>query len=452
MKLRLTGLTVLLSAVLILASMSSGACPYPPRQTAQTVNVGELVSPALACANVAPYVVIIGNGAGTSTTCYSPPATSGSFSFRVEVDLGPGCPFEDYITFDGSVAPYGNVLPRYQVYSVWYSVPGSGTTSTKNTVQYGSSYTASINTTNSSTWSLATTVALTSGGGLFGLIGTSNSPSSTWTEQQGTNNTAIVSTTEANNLTLTASTTGIGLDHTQDVIWVWLNPCVEEAITASDVVVTGICYDSTDPSNGPDYYPLTVGQLQQLAAGVSPADVTPSVDVDRVNRTWNTTTGPLTVADYSSILEADPFVADPTLEPCAAGSSGCATSRWSIALQPGSTDAQATFNYALGQLATQYQVVATTTNTAGQTASDMHSTSFSVNGEVDFFDLVYASVKITNVYTTTNMASSSTTNMNTQTATIVVAGPPNSSDYTGPTLFSVWKDNVYGTFAFYGVE
>ncbi len=360
-------------------------------------------------------------------------STPGAFSIQVAFSYEPSCPEELYeVTFTGTYGYSGSVLPKYQVLSVYYAPPGA-----KSNALYGSSYTQSTNNAFSNTFSVANnvSVAVTD---IFGISGDSVTAAYGWSESSTTSDSIAVTTTTSESLEIPGpSSSQDGIDHTQDLVYVWLNPAVSVNVVPGASVpieVTAVNYDSTDPDQGVDAYALSVADLQVLAAGGTP----PGVDMTRLARSWSPT-GALTPADYQDILSADPFATNPNFNP--------ATSNRFDSLEQ-------TINYTPadsgGQPITSiYNSSYSTTSTAGQSATDSHSVEVAVAGTVAV-SYIKLDLKAQTTWTWTNTWSSTQTSTAGQTANFTIVSPLPTDGYTGPTAIGVYKDNVYGTFMFYG--
>ena len=359
----------------------------------------------------------------------------GPFSIPVGFNYQPSCPGEIYqVTFTGTYGYTTSVLPRYQILSVYYAPPGA-----KSNVTYGSNYTQSTNNSFSNTFSVANQVTV----GVSSIFGKNNGSASVavgWSESQTTSNSIAVSTTTSESLQVPGPLSSKnGIDHTQDIIYVWLNPALTVHVvpgTSVPIDVVAVNYDDADPDQGMDIYPLSVGDLQALAAGGSPV----GVDMTRLARAWSPT-GALTPANYQDILAADPFTTNPNFNP--------ATSNRFDSLEQ-------TINYTPaesgGQPITQaYNSSYTTTSTAGQSATDQHSVQVAVSGSVPLgVSTLELDLKAQTTWTWTNTWSTTQTSTTGQTANFSIVSPLPADGYTGPTAIGIYKDNVYGTFMFYG--
>lgn len=325
-----------------------------------------------------------------------------------------------------------SLLPRFQVLSVYYAPPGA-----KSTATYGSSFMQSTNNSFSNTFSVANLVSV--GVSSIAPKGNSGTVAVGWSQSSTTSDSIAVSTTTSESLQIPGpAKSKNGIDHTEDLIYVWLNPgiTVDYLSGASvPIVISSMNYDSSDPDQGMDIYPLSVANLEILAAGGSPT----GVDMTRLARAWSPT-GALVPSDYKSILAADPFATNASYNP--------ATGNRFDSLEQ-------TINYTPADsngnpITTAYNSTYTTTSTAGQSATDSHSVEVSVAGSIPINTYVEVDLKAQTTWTWTNMWSTMQTAAKGQTANFSIVSPLPTDGYTGPTAISVYKDNCYGTFMFYG--
>ena len=187
----------------------------------------------------------------------------------------------------------------------------------------------------------------------------------------------------------------------------------------------------------PREYPLSVAQLTILAAGGIPT----GVDMSRLDRGWSAS-GALTPSDYATILAADPFVANPSFNPSTDATHRFDAIGQTINYTPAGTGGQ--------PLVTQYNSSYQTTSTSGKTATNSYSVSVSLFGSMPWGDFVKGKFNASSTWKWTDMWGSSLTNSNTQSANFSITSPLPTDGYTGPTAITVWKDNVYGSFMFFG--
>jgi hypothetical protein len=91
----------------------------------------------------------------------------------------------------------------------------------------------------------------------------------------------------------------------------------------------------------------------------------------------------------------------------------------------------------------------TTTDGTGGTDTRQVGFSLDVSAKGGFLVSLSADLKTSTTLTWTHKYSSLNTQKVGQNASWSVTGPAASANYTGPTLFDVYQDNVYGTFMFY---
>jgi hypothetical protein len=239
-------------------------------------------------------------------------------------------------------------LPKYEVLTVVYAPPGSASS-----VTYGnSSLVGSSNsfvTSNSSTVTESTST--TTGFSLFGFgSSTTTTDNSGWTDAYQNSSSLSVQTTNGNSVTTSGPvSSALGVNHDNDVIYIWLNPVVMASAPNANqstgpipLTWSGLEFNSCDltdiddPVNAqqavngcdPNQYPFPdivgipvwclknpyyPGQscAQWLAFTSRPWDISPWGG--STNGTSGTPVAPppgpmLTLQDYADILQADPFV------------------------------------------------------------------------------------------------------------------------------------------------
>ena len=344
------------------------------------------------------------------------------------------------------VGQSGWVRPKYLVVGLTYAPPGS-----KSTAVYSNGFVNGTSQSNMSTFiSTVTTKEVdTFGFGIKGVVSGSatDTESSTYTQEQDNTNSITIAETNATGLTVPGpASSGLGVDHDYDTIYVWLNPEVFMEAFNSVVVTNGYGWDARDTISGVDVVQLTVGQLE----GTQP--ITNQDYLDRLARTWDTSLGGLNSTDFADILHADPFAANPSFNPKDDTSGRYELPESGNPPQP--TDL--IFNYipvppggqATGQT---YSSSYTATSATGKTAKDTHSVTYSFDSKagVSFVWIVQEEMSEDDTYTYTNQSSQTVTSGTTQSANFTIYPPLSTDNYPGPTGIQVWKDNVYGTFVFY---
>jgi hypothetical protein len=339
----------------------------------------------------------------------------------------------------------GWIRPKYQVVGLTYAPPGS-----KSTATYTNGFLSGTSTSSTASFNVNVLEKLTVSTGftLFGVLNgdATQTFSAGWIQQQDNSSSITVMQKESTGLIVPGpASSGVGVDHDYDEVYVWLNPDAFLEITSNLVNVGAYGYDARDTVTGMDVMPLTVGQLK----GTQPI----SADAQaRLNRTWDSSLGALTSADFQQILKADPFATNPSFNP-----NTDASGRYELP-EIGSPPAPTNliFNYVPlppgGQATGQpYTSDYSSTSVAGRLAKDTYSVGYSIDGSASAAFLAAVSTKSSSsvTYTYSNQWSSSVTSGTTQSANFTIYPPLASDNYTGPTAIQVWKDNVYGTFMFY---
>jgi hypothetical protein len=339
----------------------------------------------------------------------------------------------------------GWVRPKYQVVGLTYAPPGS-----RSTANYTNGFMNGTSTKHTASFTSDTkvTVQVTTGGGLFGIVGGTQTQtySEGWNQQKDSNTSLTISQQTSNGLIVPGpASSAAGVDHDYDTIYVWLNPEIFMMVFPTAVTVGGYGYDVRDPVTGMDVIPLTVGQLR----GVQP--ITPNAWA-RLNRTWDSQTGGLTSVDFQTILQANPFAVNPAYNP-----NTDPTRRYELPLSGNPPlPANLILNYVPappgGQPTGQtYNSSYSNTSEVGKSAKHSYSVTHSVDnaGSVDFFIKFDLKLTAANTLTYANQWSSAVTAGTSQSANFTIYPPFAADNYVGPTAIQVWKDNVYGTFMFY---
>lgn len=96
-----------------------------------------------------------------------------------------------------------------------------------------------------------------------------------------------------------------------------------------------------------------------------------------------------------------------------------------------------------------YQTTSQNGKTVESTSTTQLGWSVDFTIGVCFFVCSRTSITDQNTYTSKYSTTTETTNQTTSTASYSIVGPQLSDNYQGPTTYNVYKDNVFGTFAFY---
>ena len=330
----------------------------------------------------------------------------------------------------------GAIFPKYQVLGVDYAPPGS-----RSNVSYSASFTRGGSTSITNSFNDQTSVTVSQSGKFnIGSYGAELSTSITGLYSQGNDSTTGNSwsvTTTGGDIIYGPASSSVGIDHNYDVIWVWLNPAVNLTLTGpASITWGGYAFNPADPVNEMDVIPLYVYELKNPS--LIPANV-----AARLARTWDPALGGLTAADFATILESNPYVTNPSYDP-----NTDTTGRFSLMVGQ-------TFNYVPAIPGAQpiTQTFMSTAQSGSNTANGSQvtrSVSMTIGGSATLLSKVSVELKNTQTYTSTTKA---TTNDSTaETATLSITGPLASDNYTGPTAIQIWRDNVYGSYMFFGVH
>lgn len=228
-------------------------------------------------------------------------------------------------------------FPKYKIMGVVYAPPGSSSF-----VTYGYSNmvgsTDTMSTTNATTNTNSISVTAEGGIPVFGGSVTYDF-SDGWTTSSQHSNSLAIQTTQGNSIsTMGPISSSLGVDHDNDVIYIWLNPVLSgtPATATTPLNWSGLASNSCDPNN--HSFPLTI---DQAVSGCDPNQF-PYPDIVGIpvwclknpfnpdqscaqwlpytSRSWDISPWPLdantnlplgpglTMRDYADILQADPFV------------------------------------------------------------------------------------------------------------------------------------------------
>lgn len=333
----------------------------------------------------------------------------------------------------------GTMTPKYIVIGVLYSPPGSASS-----VSYTQS--SALGTSSSITDTFTTNTSVSASLGLSvpfskGVTGSvTGSVSDQWTEQADSTSTYTVNKKSSASIAAAGPlSSAIGIDHDYDRILVWLNPKVNISVgtITTTLLWNGYAFDSNDPyfSANPDIVELSLFCLKN-----------PFLDPDctannyRTSRSWDTTSGlgGLTLDDYKKIASRDPFYANPSYDPDSDSSSRFTNTGQTVDYTPAAPgDSASSWSGSYS-----YE----TTSESGQDAVDSYQVSYSIDAGLK--SVITADLKGTSSTTWTNKWSNTQTDIAGQSAAYSITGPVATDNYTGPTGFEVWQDNVYGTFMF----
>ena len=370
----------------------------------------------------------------------SVPIGNCTLTFSASIDDPYG---QAYISCATPTVISGYINPKYVVLSVLYSPPGSDSY-----VEYGNSVTNGTSTSieKSFNGSNSFSVSLTASTGIFGLLSGSvtNTQSTTNTQvQDSSSSIAILKSTSKD--TYVFGPPHDGLDHSYDQVAIWLNPVVNLSFSSGNLQQAGYDFDLSDTCYCMDVVYLTIREL------LNPSLIDDPNTLLSLKRSWspNLADGSspgLTSADLLAIAASDPYSNPsyiPTMEPdpdndgsvCSTDGRFCQADNSNVPYTQG--------------IDQDFMQTSSTTDTRGQSATDKHQVSYSIDTTVKaaFLASLSASIKNTNTLTWTNEWTSETSSMVGQTSDAHIVGPADYS-YSGPTEFCIYTDNVYGTYMF----
>jgi len=381
--------------------------------------------------------------------------------------------------YNGPAPVYGYVSPKYLVIGVQYAPPGS-----HSNVTYTNSTTTGTSTSFSSSFTNAQTESISYGftaGEIFGVFADEPNVAFTATasggfsqETDSMNSISINSTQSESSGIPGPSSDYVGVEHSQDIITVWLNPVLVFGLLPSNVNTVQLLantYDLVDPISGDsgqiDTVSLTLAQWQ------NPSLIPPFTLNTILARGWESTladgTGPgLTTSDFSDIAASDPF-SNSAYNPTFNTTTHCSTDgRFCAApLSDGQSDISYQQPNPGGQptpktWSQSFQVIAS--QNAGY--KDTHTVGYSLdakltNGFLTDWINATADLKNSDKLTWVNSFSATSTNTTNQSAMFSITGPacvvPTGSTtcnpvYTGVTEFELFEDTVYRTFTFFPAQ
>jgi hypothetical protein len=306
------------------------------------------------------------------------------------------------------------------------------------------------------------TASITAGFSLFGLFKESTTFNSSVQLSQETDTSTSVALSETTSMSTTIrgpASSAVGLDHDEDIIWVWLNPAIGLNIdsTGTNFTWTGYAFDQNDPAGTTDIIGIPVKYLDGHAP--MPSNIADVLARRWAPRTLCTSADPacgldgtkdpgLDAADLAAILQADPFsnpsyvINVPSGGSCTADGRFCRTTNPNLQYSPPPPG---------GQPVTQmYSMQHQATATQGQGAMDTRAVTIGTQGDVagSFFVSLKAHLNVADTLTFTNKWNATSSSQVGQTASASITGPSSNDNYTGPVEFDIFQDNIYGTFMF----
>jgi hypothetical protein len=404
------------------------------------------------------------------------------------------CPCYNSPNFGGyasNVGAMGHMNPKYVVLGVTYAPPGH-----LGTVTYGNSTMVGTTSTNSNSFKSAYSVsvsikgctgAINTGGAIFGFSGgvcVTGTQSSGYSQQSVNSNSIAVQ----NMVSLQNKTTGTPDDfhpvnHDYDLVWVWLNPVTIFSVWSdvNNIEWNGYGFDMTDQP-AMDVWPVALGYLNgdfkrtdgsPCYATDSTCDAQDAQVLSRswaTNQTWPTGEGPaVSLNDLANIAKADPWGNNPAYAIQLGTASPPTTTDGRFTIVPVNGSNSQSFDYkqaapgngaGLTQTYTNQNTV-TNTVTSGNNYEYQEAVGIEIAVQGTFFwQSVQFDFKETDTFTWDHSHMVTNTNTSTSTGSLSITGPscpaappgPCNPQYTGFPQFDVYQDNVFGSFAFWGIN
>jgi len=363
----------------------------------------------------------------------------------------------------GSDAPLvGYVNPKYVILAWTYAPPGSkSSVVNNNSAMIGSS--TATNDSFANQVSESVTIAGTTGSILGKLDGVevSGTESTSYTDEQDSSKSITLSQTKTFITTVPGpGNDALGVNHDYDVVWLWLNPLADFTIPSdvpNSVTWTGFHFDMADIPRM-DIIGVEMGWLNGHFGTV------PSNIQSVLARTWAAgqvwpagqgpgLTGPGPGTDFDNIVKANPF-SDPnyavTLAP---GQITSADGRFTVTgnqnidyVPPGPGGNPTTQSYSANYVQTDV-----TGKGAKYTFQQGFATEEKFAGSL-FLGGLTVDLKQSDTLTWTHQFSQNMTQSTGNTVSFSVTGPAAAANYSGPTEFLVFQDNIFGTFMFYPIN
>lgn len=412
--------------------------------------------------NEGQYINLSTTTPASGQLCVAIPAnTTLTGNFFIGNTVGSGSTTED---FYGTVAkPTTFAQPKYAILGVFYAPPCSSAST--NSVVYGNANQLKVDNSLAHEYTQSDSVSL-SGSASFSVdyvpITVSGTVTSGWSVDSMSGTDVALTTLSSENYTIDGCHGADGINHSYDIVWIWLNPVLPYYIPSSTspqqtILVLGTGSDERDPitaqAKAPDVVTLSVLQIKTLMAVLN-AHKTPTpantgisaATLQGLQRAWDTTwatnsgaePGPqLVVQDYQDILNADPFVANPSLDPAS-------STRYALVNT-------AYVYYDATSTPSEFSYSAQAINAASQSSGtdDQHFVSVEVSTQIGVVSVASSKLTYDGKWLWDTKSQSTKTNTSTQTATFSIWTP--SASYTGPDEIVVYWDTVYQTFVFFAI-
>ena len=359
-----------------------------------------------------PEIPLVGRTPVTITL--KPPTTKG-FDFVCTLKPGAGVIATRELTWIAvgeAGATHVIVVPKYKVLTVVYAPPGRADQRGSSTVTYSKENVTGTSTSATQTFKQNYSVSVDGSVGSGGSSG-GQGVSFSYTRSKTDTESIEMKSTTTNGLEL-GSPLRNGLSHDSDLIYLWLNPKIDLAVTSSTVT-----WKFVDSEHAKVVY-LSVGQLRNkdkiddmIAQDLKNADITPE--------------------DYKSILLHDPLYGEP------------------IDHYPARYKFRGTFPYQPPPSEESSNPVQTfglsknSTSTLTSSVSNTYGVGLSRSGGGELAGIAKLSMKAAATWEWTDTSLSSGSTGVTESASLKTSGP---AFGTPGTQMAFYFDTWYGTFAF----
>jgi hypothetical protein len=321
----------------------------------------------------------------------------------------------------------GIVSPKYVVLLVAYIPPGTNGGKSTSSVVYEAGSTAGTTTGVSNTFKQSYSIAADSGAG---LLGNGGGAGLSFTYARSVTNDQSLEIKKSTNSKITVPGPSVdGIDHDRDLIYLWLNPQINLALTSSSAVWTFAGSDTAEIQY------VRVGWLKNPSCSQDAQH--PTCMPDDVRQKLKHFG--ITDADFLDIMQRDVL---------ANGSTTLDAKRFrplnfTFPYEPpySQNDPVPTTTFSLSD---------SSTNTVGSKVTDDYKVELQIHAQGNYLGLVKASLKNTDSWEWTYTSSQSSSTGTSEAATVTIGGP--SYGYSGSTDMGVYFDTIYKTFAFSLIE
>jgi hypothetical protein len=309
----------------------------------------------------------------------------------------------------------GTVRPSYQLLTVVYAPPGTNGGKGSSMVEYGSGSTTGTKNSTSNSFKAGVDVSVSLGIDIGKIVNLD--ASGDFTASQTTGDTSSVSINKGTNYKIDVKGPAKdGINHGDDLFYLWLNPLLNVTIDSQNNVTWGI---------GVDGQTMLI-QYVYVSWLQNPSTMPPGVAQALAD-------AGLTTADYAQILACNPF---------SSGNTAIDPNRFVPTASSFPYEPPPTANDPVPT--TTYTQTSSTTVENEQQVQNQYGVSASV--EAGFSFIYKDKVKVTGSLQWTNTSTSTQITGSSQSASVTVGGP--AFGYTGPTDVLVYWDTLYNSFMF----